>query len=72
MVRDNRHVSAYIFGAICPARAVGAALIMPYANTEAMTEHLEEISSEVAPGGARHTALRRCRMASARWGVAHP
>jgi hypothetical protein len=23
---------------------------MPYANTEAMTEHLEEISSEVAPG----------------------
>jgi hypothetical protein len=25
MMRDNRHDSAYIFGAICPARAVGAA-----------------------------------------------
>ena len=29
MVRDNRHVSTYIFGAICPDRAVGAAMIMP-------------------------------------------
>jgi len=48
MVRDNRHVSTYIFGAICPARAVGAALIMPYANTEAMNEHLKEISTQVA------------------------
>ena len=48
MVRDNRHVSTYIFGAICPARAVGAAMIMPYANTEAMNLHLAEISAEVA------------------------
>jgi hypothetical protein len=32
MIRDNRHTSAYIFGAICPDRAVGAAIIMPYAN----------------------------------------
>ena len=50
MVRDNRHVSTYIFGAICPDRAVGAALIMPYANSHAMNEHLKEISSQVAPG----------------------
>ena len=42
MVRDNRHVSAYIFDAICPDRAVGAAMIMPHANTEAMNEHLKE------------------------------
>lgn len=27
MVRDNRHDTAYIFGAICPARGVGAAVI---------------------------------------------
>lgn len=33
MVRDNRRVSAYIFGAICPDRGVAAALIMPYADT---------------------------------------
>ena len=50
MVRDNRHDSAYLFGAICPARAVGAAIIMPAANAEAMTEHLSEISTRVAPG----------------------
>jgi transposase len=50
MVRDNRHDSAYIFGAICPDRAVGAAIIMPTVNTEAMNEHLKEISAQVAPG----------------------
>ena len=49
-VRDNRHVSAYLFGAICPGRAVGAALVMPCVNTEAMNEHLKEISINVAPG----------------------
>jgi transposase len=57
MVRDNRHVSTYIFGAICPrprprparARATSAAMIMPYATTEAMNKHLVEISAEVAP-----------------------
>jgi len=50
MVHDNRHVSTYLFGAICPDRAVGAALIMPYANTEAMNQHLKEISTAVLPG----------------------
>ena len=57
MVRDNRHVSTYIFGAICPERAVGAAMIMPYATTEAMNKHLVEISAEVAPGA--HAILVR-------------
>src|SRR5471030_2073098 len=50
MVRDNRHDSAYLFGAICPARAVGAAIVMPAANAEAMNEHLTEISTQVASG----------------------
>jgi hypothetical protein len=50
MVRDNRHDSAYLFGAICPARAVGAAIIMPAANAEAMNKHLTEISTQVASG----------------------
>ncbi len=48
MVRDNRHDSVHIFGAICPARGIGAALIMPAVNTEAMNEHLKEISCQVA------------------------
>lgn len=48
MVRDNRHGSVHIFGAICPARGIGAAIIMPAVNTKAMNEHLNEISSQVA------------------------
>jgi transposase len=50
MVRDSRHDSAYLFGAICPDRGVGAAIIMPTVNTEAMNEHLKEISTQVAAG----------------------
>jgi hypothetical protein len=50
MIRDNRHASAYLFGAICPARGVGAAIIMPAANAEAMNEHLAEISTQIALG----------------------
>ena len=50
MVRDNRHDSVYLFGAICHARQVGAAIIMPAANAEAMNEHLKEISVQVASG----------------------
>ena len=50
MVRDNRHDSAYIFGAICPQRGAGAAMITPAANTEMMNLHLAEISTQVAPG----------------------
>jgi transposase len=49
-VRDNRHDSAYLFGAVCPQRRVGAAIIMPAVNSEAMAEHLEEISTQVTPG----------------------
>ena len=50
MVRDNRHDSAYLYGAICPARGLGAAIIMPAANTEGTNEHLKEISTQVAQG----------------------
>ena len=50
MVRDNRHDAVYIFGAICPERGVGAAIITPAANMECMNFHLAEISTQVAPG----------------------
>ena len=48
--RDQRTCSAYIFGAICPAEAKGAALVLPRCTTAAMTLHLAEISQAVAPG----------------------
>ena len=47
---DQRYESAYLFGAICPARGTGAALALPYADTEAMQFHLDEISHTVAKG----------------------
>ena len=47
---DQRTKSAYIFGAICPARGVGAALVLPRCNTQAMQWHLDEIASQVTPG----------------------
>ena len=47
---DQRYESAYLFGAICPARGKGAALALPYADTEAMQLHLDEISRAVARG----------------------
>ena len=50
MVRDNRRANAYLFGAICPCRRVGAAIVMAAANTESMNAHLKEISMQVAPG----------------------
>ncbi len=45
---DQRYKSAYLFGAICPARGTGAALALPFADTEAMQLHLNEISRHVA------------------------
>ena len=48
--KDQRTRSVYIFGAICPARGVGAALVLPRCNTAAMTLHLKEISVAVTPG----------------------
>lgn len=46
--RDRRFTWVYLFGAICPARGVGAALIMPKVNIEAMNQHLAEISATVS------------------------
>ena len=47
---DQRYESAYLFGAICPARGAGAALALPLADTEGMQLHLNEISRTVAKG----------------------
>ncbi len=56
--------NAWLFGAVCPARGCGAAVVMPKANTAAMQVYLEEIARTVEPGShavvlldgaARHT-----------------
>jgi len=45
---DQRYESAYLFGAICPARGTAAALALPHANSEAMQLHLDAIAAKVA------------------------
>jgi len=49
-LKDHRFTSAYLFGAACPARGVGAAIVMPEVNIEAMNTHLAEISRNVSVG----------------------
>jgi DDE superfamily endonuclease len=53
--RDRRYTWAYIFGAACPERGVGAAVVMPFADTFALNTHLAEISRQVAEGA--HAAV---------------
>ena len=48
--KDQRYENAYVFGAVCPSRDTGVALIMPQADTEAMQAHLDAIGHAVAPG----------------------
>ena len=57
-LRPQRRQPAYLSGAVCAAaeqrsqrdRGVGAALVLPQANAEAMGLHLAEISRHVAEG----------------------
>nr|WP_281070216.1 IS630 family transposase [Sinorhizobium fredii] len=44
------HIWAYIFGAICPKKGKGAGLVLPWCDTEAMQQHLAEISQAVDDG----------------------
>ena len=48
--RDRRYAWAYLFGAVCPQRDVGAGLVLPFVNTDAMNRHLREIEQCVRPG----------------------
>jgi len=54
-LRDHRRNSAYLFGAVCPERGVGAVVVLPLVNVEAMNVHLAEISRHVTEGA--HAAL---------------
>lgn len=47
MVKDLGYSSAYIFGAVCPERDTGVAIVLPRASTEGMNLLLEELSSDV-------------------------
>jgi hypothetical protein len=47
---DQRTQSTYLFGAVCPELGTGAALVLPFCNSEAMQLHLNAIATKVSPG----------------------
>jgi hypothetical protein len=49
-VRDLRHQAVYLFGAVCPARDAGVALVLPTVSAAAMQATLDELSLAVSPG----------------------
>ena len=55
VVKQQQFLSQYIFGAINPSNGLCSALILPFANTECLQLHLEEISNTVPSG--RHAVL---------------
>jgi len=46
---DQRTQSTWLFGAVCPERGTGSAVVLPTCNSEAMQLHLDEIATKVAP-----------------------
>ena len=48
--RDLRHEAVYLFGAVCPARDAGVALLLPEVNAAAMQLMLDELGQAVTPG----------------------
>jgi hypothetical protein len=49
-VRDLRHQAAWLFGAVCPARDAGVALVLPAVGAAAMPATPGEPRQAVAPG----------------------
>ena len=49
-LRDVGHPSAWMIGAVCPARDTGVALVMTRLDTAAMNLFLAELGQAIAPG----------------------
>jgi len=49
-LRNHRRNSVYLSGAVCPERGIGAAVVLPHVNVDAMNIHLAEISRSVTHG----------------------
>jgi DDE superfamily endonuclease len=57
--RDLRHTAAYLFGAVCPGRDHGVALVLPEVSTAAMQAMLDELATAVTPGAHAVVILDR-------------
>jgi Membrane dipeptidase (Peptidase family M19) len=58
-IHDQRTQSTYLFGAVCPDRGTGAALVLP-CNSKAMQLHLDEIATKVTAGSAKVVTSSIC------------
>src|SRR4029453_12469223 len=56
-VRQQGFASAYLFGAVCPERGEGVALVLPEVSTAAMDVFLAELARAVAAGTHAPLAL---------------
>jgi hypothetical protein len=54
-IRQQQFEYACLFGAVCPATGQTEALITPFVNKEAMTQHLKQISEATCAG--RHAVV---------------
>ena len=54
-LREQRFASAHLFGAVCPERGAGVALVLPEVSTAAMGLFLAEVAAAVPAG--THAAL---------------
>lgn len=57
--RDLRHEAVYLFGAVCPDRDHGVALVLPEVSTAAMQAMLDELATAVTPGAHAVVILDR-------------
>lgn len=49
-MREQRYASVHLFGAVCPERDTGVALVLPEVSTVAMGVFLAELSCRLAAG----------------------
>ncbi len=54
-MKQQQFEYAYLFGSVCPARGIGEAMLVPWANKEIMIEHLKQISANTEKG--RHAVI---------------
>ena len=55
VVRQQQHISTYIFGAVCPEKEYGTALVLSDCDTEMMQLFVNEVSKQIPLG--RHGVL---------------
>jgi len=49
-VKQQQYINTYIIGSICAGQNKAEAIISPYCNSDAMHEHLKQISKATMPG----------------------